>query len=108
MNPRFDEHFNPDRSSDPVKERAEEKKAKQRIKREVKHAKRELHQDSLALAEVRERKRALKDSVKQAKMHKHLAELEAQQNNFKETGGIMNDKGAGKPKPGRERKQKKK
>jgi len=101
MNPRFDEHFNPDRSSDPVKERAEEKKSKQRMKREVKHAKRELHQDSVALAEVRDRKRGLRDTVQQAKMHKHLAELEAQQNNFKETGGIMNDKGKDKPKPQR-------
>ena len=108
MNPRFDEHFNPDRSADPVKERAEEKKAKQRMNRDVKHAKRELHQDAVALAEVRSQKQALKDSVKADKMHKHLAELESQQQNFKDTGGIMNDNGKDKPKPHRETKSRRK
>ena len=74
--------------------------------REVKHAKRELHQDAMALAAVREEKRAVRDKIASDKRNKHLAELEAQQNNFKDTGGIMNDGGIGKPKPHREHKRK--
>jgi len=105
FNPRFDADFNPDRSADPVKERAEEKKLKQRQQREMKHAKRELHQDSIAMAEVRDNKQASKNKLKEEKMNRHLAELEAQQHNYKETGGIMHDGGAGKPK--RDRKKKK-
>jgi len=104
QNPRFDADFNPERSLDPEKERVEAKKNKRRVTREIKHAKRELYQDSLAMAEVRDGKRAAKDKLKQDKMNRHLAELESQQNNYKETGGIMHDGGKGKPKRDRKKK----
>ena len=82
FNPRFDEDYNMDRSSDPVKERAEANKLKKRVNRDLKHTMRELQQGAALVAQARDKKQQEKMDIRKTKMNKHKGELEAQQHNF--------------------------
>jgi len=82
FNPRFDEDYNMDRSSDPVKERAEANKLKKRVNRDLKHTMRELQQGAALVAQARDKKQQEKIDIRKTKMNKHKGELEAQQHNF--------------------------
>eukprot|EP00656_Telonema_subtile_P000746 TRINITY_DN10361_c0_g1_i1.p1 TRINITY_DN10361_c0_g1~~TRINITY_DN10361_c0_g1_i1.p1 ORF type:complete len:104 (-),score=36.49 TRINITY_DN10361_c0_g1_i1:123-434(-) len=82
--------YNMDRSIDPVRERVDRKKMKKKVTREVKHTMRNLHQDSVLIAEARENKLAAKQAIKKDKMNKHKAELEGQQHHYLERSGSKN------------------
>ena len=83
FNPAFDDDFQPDKSMDPDRERAERQKLVRKTKKERKGAIRELRKDAAFLAVEKEKERQERDNYLEKRGKRALALLEEQEHAVK-------------------------
>ena len=84
FNPAFEDDFQPDRSMDPDRERAERQKLVRKAKKERKGAIRELRKDSAFIAAERQKEREQRDAYLEGRGKRALALLEEQEHSVKQ------------------------
>ena len=84
FNPAFEDDFQPDRSMDPDRDRAERQKLVRKAKKERKGAIRELRKDSAFLAVERQKEREQRDAYLEGRGKRALALLEEQEHSVKQ------------------------
>ncbi len=92
-NPAFDDDFQPDRSLDPDRQRAELQKLKRKTKKEAKGAMRELRKDAAFLAATRQKEKAARDGYLEARGKRALAIMEEQEHAVKSMKKQRRDEG---------------
>jgi len=83
LNPAFEDDFQPDRSMDPDRERAEVQKLKRKTKQERKGAIRELRKDAAFLAVQRQKEKGERDAYLEGRGKRALSILEEQEHAVK-------------------------
>lgn len=86
--PQFMEGYNPHRGTDPIKERAEQKKMQQKVKRERKGALRELRRDTAFIAQEKRRVEQLADGDRNKKARAVVNALQADRGDSNQTARI--------------------
>jgi len=93
FNPVFDDDFQPDRDTDPDRDRAALQKLKRQTKKERKGAVRELRKDSAFIAVERAKDKAERDEYLTGRGKRAMAIMEEQEHSWKEQKKIKRDSG---------------